>query len=144
MDYLDTKKRQVPKLSVKPSTINDAGLGLFADENIQTGDHLGWYYGRPFSTFPDNGSHYILQVERRPCWVSEQEWSSRMRGGIFIDGQPGAGEFSDEFHQYYNFGRLNHDVHANVKFLQNGRVTALKPIKKGQELFVHYGSDFFE
>ena len=102
---------------------------------------MGWYYGEVYTEHPENGSHYMLEIERKPCWVPDSVWGKKVRGqGLFIDGQPAA-----EGGVQYRFSMLNHDggEKTNVKFLQNGRVVALKNIKEGEELFLNYGPLFF-
>ena len=147
IDELDDKKRSVPALYTDESTLGEeVGMGLFAGEDIVHGTHLGWYYGRPYSIHPENGSHYILEVEKKPCWVTPAVWSKKVRGkGLLIDGgseRPTRGAMS----LLFRFSMLNHDdgEKTNVKFLQNGRVVALKNIKKGSEMFLNYGPHFFD
>ena len=148
IDHLDTRKekRRVPSTIIKTSTIKGAGKGIFAGECIKKGDHLGWYYGNVHYTHPLNDSHYILCIEMKPCWVSQEQWNSRdKKEGLFIDANPHTLE-SDENMRDYRFSRLNHASHkkANVKFLSNGRVVAVKNIKHNEEMFVNYGNAFFE
>ena len=142
IDLIDNQGRRVPATTIKPSTLGpEVGLGIFAAEDIFRGEHMGWYYGEVYTEHPENGSHYMLEIERKPCWVPDSVWKTKVRGqGLFIDGQPAA-----EGGVQYRFSMLNHDggEKTNVKFLQNGRVVALKNIKEGDELFLNYGPLFF-
>lgn len=142
-DSIDVRKVQriVPYTIVKDSPI--AGKGIFAGEYIKKGDHLGWYYGTTHINHPMNGSHYILSVQMKPCWVSTEVWNKRDKSeGLFIDGDP---EYIQN-QRDCRFSMLNHSSgkDTNVKFLSNGRVVALKNIRPNTELLINYGSDFFE
>ena len=140
IDSIDTnQERYSPSMYIGLSKIS--GLGLFAHESIEKNTHCGWYYGKIYIEHPENDSQYILQVERKPCWVSEKCWNNRIKG-LFIDSKPGE-IYSDPFHHTTKFSRLNHSDKPNVKFLQNGRIVAIKNIKKNEELLVNYGNEFF-
>ena len=147
-DPLDNKNRQVPRTVINPSTLGpEIGMGIFAGEDIDEAQHLGWYYGDVYTEHPENESHYMLQVERKPWWVMDDIWESRTRGvGLFIDGAPppATNKKTLSLDHLYRFSRLNHDdCEPNVKFLQNGRVVALRFIEEGEELFLDYGPHFF-
>ena len=147
-DPLDNTERVVPETVIKPSTLGkDVGMGVFAGEDIEQGQHLGWYYGDVYTDHPENGSHYMLQVERKPWWVMDGIWEERTKGvGLFIDGAPPpvSKKQTLRMDNLYRFSRLNHDgEEPNVKFLQNGRVVALRFIDEGEELFMDYGPHFF-
>ena len=131
-DSLDNQSRYIPSLLIQKSNIPKAGKGLFASEFIENGTHLGWYYGKIYFTHPENDSHYILQVERKPAWVPQDLWSKRNKGGIFIDG-----DLDNPL------SMLNHSHRANVRCLQNGRIVAQKNIQSGSELLLNYGTHFF-
>jgi hypothetical protein len=147
-DPLDNKNRKVPETIIKPSTLGpEIGMGIFAGEDIDEAQHLGWYYGDVYTEHPENKSHYMLQVERKPWWVMDDIWESRTKGvGLFIDGAPppATNKKTLSLDHLYRFSRLNHDdCEPNVKFLQNGRVVALRFIEEGEELFLDYGPHFF-
>ena len=164
-DSIDKHGRPVPATIVKSRTIgSEVGFGIFAGDDIPENTHMGWYYGEVYYEYPDNGSNHILEVERRPCWVPKDIWEKRFEGqGMFIDGKMtiecsyglvrsvGDGIFIEGNASLgggvlYRFSMLNHDAgdKANVKFLKNGRVVALKNINKGDELFLNYGQFFLE
>ncbi len=148
IDTLDVSRkepRRVPSTIIKKSTIEKAGLGIFSGEDIEDNQHMGWYYGDVSRYHPENDSHYVLYIERKPSWISKDVWGTRVdgKGGMFIDGLP---DGKDDKFRECRFSRLNHavDSKANVKFLGNGRVVAKRNIKNGEELFINYGDDFFE
>ena len=146
LDVTSKNNRKVPGTCVKESTISDCGLGLYAEENIEKGLHIGWYYGKVFIEYPHNNSQYILNVHSKPSWVSDDIWKNRIPGhGIFIDGDPVYSTNKDDDIKY-RLGRLNHKTnkHINAKFLSNGRLVATKKIRKGCEIFINYGDDYFE
>lgn len=114
---------------IRTSTIEGAGLGLFAKDRIQEGDTIGYYTGevitekefydpeRPFSA-------YVL-------WVC--------RTHILIGEGPKA-----------NYTRtINHGDEPNA-FLtvstrwKTARFEALREIEPGEEIFFNYGEDYWE
>ena len=169
-DTVDVQRktpRTVPATMIKKSTVPEAGLGLFAGETIEKGEHVGWYDGEVYVFHPENDSKYILYVQRKPAWISEETWETRETTGMFIDSCP---DNNDNEFRERRFSRLNHAPlcnkkykqkmkkgtspynyaepfntwEANVKFLNNGRIVALKNIQHNEELFIDYGDDFFE
>jgi hypothetical protein len=146
VDQVDTRSqpRTVPSTIIKTSSIQNAGLGIFAGESIKSGTHMGWYYGKTYIKHPLNDSHYILSVHMKPGWVSPDVWAAiDKKEGLFIDGNP---DIEPSEIEKYKFGRLNHaaDGLQNVKFLSNGRIVTLRNIHKGEELFIDYGMEFFD
>lgn len=132
----------MPKLSlfqknliVKPSTIPNAGLGLFAKEDIPVGTVLGWYRG-----------DIITSKQWKCCGNDEYIW-------MLVD---------DDNNEYYIDAR-NKKRNNKLRYV-NGCLTpgqfacvnveayqkrnkiwyaTTKKIMKGMELIVDYGNDFF-
>jgi len=123
-------------LVVKPSTIPNAGMGLFAREDIPVGTRLGWYRGERMTTrqwerckndeyiwllLDDNGKEYYVDA----CNVVK---NNKLR---FVNGCITPGQFAC----------------VNVEAYQKKDkiwYSTIKKISKGMELVVHYGEDYFE
>ena len=126
--------RSIMHLRIKPSSIPDAGLGLWADWAgapngvvYKKGDNLGYYEGEHMSQEQlaeryDNGAPYAMHVN--------------------------ANEAIDGALERYYLAAVNHKPRAqcNVEFLNPHqgriRVRATKNIMNGQELFINYGNDY--
>ena len=139
VDIIDKKKRNTPPMVIKLSNIPNSGNGLFTKENIEKGQHLGWYYGDIYESHPNNDSDYILEIQMKPCWVSASIWNNKKNKNMFIDGCP-----KDKSLVFYKFSMLNHSNSPNVKFLQNGRIVSLRKIINGEELLVNYGNEYWD
>ena len=141
-DSLDLRhNRAVPSTVVKESTIEGAGKGLFADQDIKYGEHMGWYFGIMYSEHPMNGSEYILCVTRMPPWSCSEIWAASERKA-YIDGDPNPYGLN----KWVRLSMINHTdtkSQENVRYLENGRVVTTKYIKKGTELLANYGDDYF-
>lgn len=113
------------KLEVRPSTIKDAGMGLFAKKKIRKDTKIGRYIGKR-----------IFKEESRN--LPKERWPYLMKNkkGIYIDG-----------YQLDNFMRwINHSEHVPnvVPVLHNNGtviVQSIAPIEEGDELFLNYGYD---
>lgn len=110
---------------VQPSTIPECGQGLFAAVPLAPGDTVGPYLGEMITDAqseqsPYIDSHYLLWVCRDCLIVGE------------------------------NYTRyINHSSDPNVQFVvstswKKARVEALKAVQPGEELFLDYGSDFWD
>jgi len=114
---------------VKPSTIPDAGLGLFALERIRAGDTIGYYSGEIITSDEMDsgrysGSEYILWVARNHVIVGEGPKANYTR-------------------------YINHSDDPNAFLVvstrwKTARFEALKAIHPGEEIFFHYGDDYWE
>lgn len=138
IDHIDNNQRCTPFMVIKKSTIPDSGLGLFSQEDISKNQHLGWYYGSIYEEHPENDSDYVLEIQMKPCWVTQSLWENKKGKNMFIDGYP-----NDKSDILYKFSMLNHSKRPNVKFLQNGRIVTLRKILKGEEFFVNYGNEYW-
>lgn len=98
-----------------------AGLGLFAMEAIPKGSTIIEYIGKKVSATEDSNGKYIFNVNKK--------WD--------IDGSP-----------RWNTARyVNHSCLPNCEAInRRGRIfiVAKKNIKAGEELYYHYGKDYFE
>ena len=124
-----TKKWTANDFKIRTSTIEGAGMGLFARHAIGEKDTIGYYTGevitekefhepdRPFSA-------YVL-------WVTKDH--------ILVGEGPEA-----------NYTRyINHGDEPNVFLIvssrwKTARFQALRNIKPGEEIFFDYGEDYWE
>ena len=112
------KSESTFKLKVKKAR---AGLGLFALEVIPKGSTIIEYIGKKVSATEDSNGKYIFSVNKK--------WD--------IDGSP-----------RWNTARyVNHSCLPNCEAInRRGRIfiVAKRNIKAGEELYYHYGKDYFE
>jgi len=113
---------------VTKSTIPIAQLGLFAAKDFKTGEHVADYTGDQLILRRDQiGGPYVLQLTQREAIDAARTNSGY---GRWANDPSGSGQ------------------RANVEFVINnrnktGRLRTTKAIKKGQELFVSYGPDYW-
>jgi len=110
---------------VAPSTIPECGQGLFAGVTLYRGDTVGPYIGEIITDAqsemePYIDSHYLLWV-CRDCLI-----------------------VGDNYTRY-----VNHSEKPNAHFVvstrwKKARIEALKRVRPGEEIFIDYGSDFWE
>ena len=124
------KLPETPWLVIKPSSIEKAGHGCFADKNFKKGDIIGMYMGGE-----DGDPEYTIQTgsgERVHCYSfttssSMGERSARTMGM-----------------QMMNDPRLDLEEGEEAPFEYNAQigpdlfVVALEDIKKGEEIFTDY------
>ncbi|CAI2183050.1 11966_t:CDS:2 [Funneliformis geosporum] len=142
LDGLDISN--VPKslnevVEVRPSTIHNAGNGLFATRNLPMATPLGFYFGVPmmedeFDTVKDQigrASHYSMRYKHTILDATDEngEPYKDPSGPIFCP-----------------FHFMNEDPFGNMVFLEGGEVNQVicwtkRDIRKGEELFVYYGGD---
>ncbi len=110
---------------VRTSTIPECGQGLFSSVPLVPGDTVGPYLGELITDAqseqsPYIDSHYLLWICRDCLIVGE------------------------------NYTRyINHSSEPNVQFVvstrwKKARVEVLKAVQPGEELFLDYGSDFWD
>jgi SET domain len=107
-------------LEVRTSTIPDAGLGVFTNEDIIACEHIDFYTGDRMS-FPI--SKYYFQI----------------KDGNGID----AGSYPRCYMAMINDGFEKNNCKFTVKDKQVS-VWSIRDIKKGEELFVSYGDEYWE
>eukprot|EP00455_Lapot_gusevi_P038328 TRINITY_DN4294_c0_g1_i9.p1 TRINITY_DN4294_c0_g1~~TRINITY_DN4294_c0_g1_i9.p1 ORF type:complete len:174 (-),score=55.42 TRINITY_DN4294_c0_g1_i9:455-919(-) len=121
---------EVTKTSVvKPSLIEGAGMGLFAGMDLPADTIVMYYEGVVLSEeqyerlAAADDTEYVLYIWNR---------------GVYVDGKdPNTSQFKTRF--------LNHSCapKANLKWGDDGALVTLRPIKKGEEMYVDYGSDYW-
>ncbi|CAG8453588.1 1009_t:CDS:2 [Paraglomus brasilianum] len=139
MDLSNVPKKLCDVVDVRPSSIPNAGNGLFAKRNIPMGTPLGFYFGVPM--MEDEFDQYKDKVGKA------SHYSMRYRHTI-LDATNDAGEpFTDpngKIHCPFHF--MNEDPFGNMVFLEGYEVNQVicltkRDIRKGEELFVYYGHE---
>lgn len=114
---------------VQPSTIQDAGLGLFSRVTIRAGDTIGRYTGQVITDRQTYSPKY--QDSRYVLWVCKD---------CNIVGE---GPLAN--HTRY----INHAADPNARIVtstrwKTARIEAIKRITPGQEVLIDYGPDYWE
>jgi hypothetical protein len=139
LDLTNVPKSLNDVVEVRPSTIPNAGNGLFARRNLPMSTPLGFYFGVPmmedeFDSSKDKvgrASHYSMRYKHTILDATDE------KGEPFIDPD---GPIFCPFHF------MNEDPFGNMVFLEGCEVNQVicwtkRDIKKGEELFVYYGGD---
>jgi hypothetical protein len=127
--YCHNHMRTQEGLRVTKSTVAKAGLGLFAAKDFSKGQHVADYTGDQLLLRTDNsGGEYVLQMSKR-----EGIDASRTNSGY--------GRWAND--------PKGSDNRANTEFVVNtqyrtGRLRTTRAVKKGEELFVAYGVDYWK
>lgn len=118
-------------LSVRPSRIPNAGMGLFANKNIPANFHLGEYVGRRTRTHP--GGDYVWELVP----------DSRLSHKAYID----AARNERCLLRYVNGAKTKKQARRiNVAAYQyEGRLyyETIRPIRKDEELLMDYGPRYW-
>jgi hypothetical protein len=114
--------------SIKKSTIKGAGKGLFTKTLIHPGDTIGPYTGKILTDW---------QTLRKPYIDSVYILTVCHNHNIL-------GEGSESNHTRY----INHKEKPNGRIVtsnrwKTARIEAIKMIRPGQEVFIHYGPDYW-
>ena len=114
-------------IQICPSTIPDAGYGVFALVDIPVDTTLEYYTGTPLDIDHCNppSSKLMTLTKRPPWWPSNQVFPA----AVTIDGDVGG-----------NWTAMINDSVPNVDFDESGRFFTIRKIKMGEELFVRYGT----
>lgn len=122
------KRRAVT--DVKPSTIPNAGMGLFAKRRIRKGFRLGEYKGEKIS--------YEEAHRRDPSYFIYLDAEPVPHSGFVLDGRTMANPMRWPNHAVDPKYEL---PNAEFRLERNGRIYAytLRPITPGEEVFVDYG-----
>lgn len=117
-----------PEVQVRPSTVPNAGNGLFAKAKLKKGAVLGEYVGEVLSAKTAEGrdsSYFIYKDEKGP-----------KGDGYVVDGR----SMSNPMRW------LNHSKRPNAyaELQSDGRILfkTKKSVKPGEELFIDYGPDY--
>lgn len=114
---------------IRSSTIEGAGMGLFAKYAIKEEDTIGYYTGEIITEkeFHDPDRPFSAYV----MWVSKNH--------IIIGEGP-----KSNYTRY-----INHDDEPNAFLVtstrwKTARIEALRDIEPGEEIFFNYGEDYWE
>lgn len=116
------------------STIPGGGTGVFCKEAIPKGMDLGYYRGEIITPEEHQRRHAKKGYGEYVLIVDDMDNAGKE---VYIDGK-----------HYYNWvSRVNAakgtGKKANMHWDGNGHVFALRNIKKGEELFVNYGAEYW-
>lgn len=126
-------------LKVKPSTIANAGNGMFAARKLPAGKRLGEYRGKriPFhwANAPGTDSSYYM-------YASASNGSSTSGAGedrYVIDGRAIGNPM-----RWANHADEAH-ANAQAELEDNGRIyfRTTRPVASGEEIFINYGDDYW-
>ena len=121
--------QHIEGIRIKPSSIPSGGFGLWAARDLPIGTRPVIYSGDKMTTLHDSdGGPYALSITRN--WAIDAARTNTAYGR-WVNDPRGTGR------------------RANVRFVVNpGKKTAclevIRPIKKGDELFVSYGSEYWK
>ena len=119
-------------VEIKESKISGAGQGLFAKKKIKKGDFICWYYGVYVDRASvENGyyeSDYLLTLRGQDLVIDASDPLSCY--GRYINDSLSMKKTNSSFVSYEN------TYSAGVK--------AIKDIKKGDEIYISYGIEFWE
>jgi len=114
-----------PWVHVKPSTLSNGGMGAFAARNFKVGSTLGWYTGR-------------ICTEYDP--LLNGEYAMGAGHNKVVDAAAGG-----SWTRFVNDGkRRRRKDKCNVEVGNEMDLTATHYIRKNQELFIDYGSEYWE
>lgn len=119
-------------VEIKNSKITDAGKGLFAKKKIKKGDFICWYFGvlieKDFVLNEYYDSDYLLSNPHNELIIDAADPSSCY--GRYINDSLGLKKNNAEFIFYDN--------------TFSAGVIATKNIKKGEEIYLSYGMEFWK
>jgi hypothetical protein len=129
---------------VAPSTIPNAGRGLFAARALPSWTPIGFYFGVPmnedeFDALKDGvglASHYSIMYRRTVLDATDEDGQPWTDPNALANGG-----------MYCPFHFMNEDVtRGNVAFIEGSDVNQVicmttQPVRKGEELFAYYGNE---
>ena len=114
------------ELKIDKSYIEDAGLGVFAEENIPKNSFIGFYEGENIDYHPDNTDYFFVINDYNGIDAYKYP---RCYMAMLNDARKSYNNYNCEF-------RID-DKNLLVE------VWSIKNIMKGEELFIYYGSDYW-
>lgn len=123
-------------LSVRPSRINGAGLGLFANKFIPKGTRLGWYRGDHISR-----QDWIDSENDDYMWMLVDDYEN----DYYVDGRP---QVRNNKLRYVNGCQTPGQVFSVnvIAYQKDDRIwyKTCRKIHEGEELIVDYGGDYWD
>ncbi|KAG0053829.1 hypothetical protein BGZ83_000373 [Gryganskiella cystojenkinii] len=139
LDLSQVPTKLIDIVRVGPSSIPNAGMGLFAVRDLPAGTPLGFYFGVPmteneFDSLKDGigqASQYSIMYRRTVLDATDE------KGQPYTDPQGTL---------YCPFHFMNEDPNGSVSFITGSVVnqvicTTNRDVKAGEELFVFYGKE---
>jgi SET domain-containing protein len=121
-------------IEIRKSSIPNSGNGVFAKQDIPAATELGYYRGEGLDLDEFNKRHGAKGIGNYVLTLTD---SSYPNNTVYVDGE----------HKGNWTSRMNSprgtDKRPNVAFYDDGRVVAKRNIKAGEELFVGYGSRYW-
>ncbi len=119
-------------VELKPSKIAGAGTGLFAKKKIKKGDFICWYFGvligKDMTENEYYDSDYLLTNPHLQNYVIDAE-DPLSCFGRYANDSLSLRKTNSKFQYYTN--------------TQSAGLEATKDIKKGEEIYVSYGTEFW-
>jgi hypothetical protein len=123
--------------SVRTSTIQGAGRGLFAKRALPANTVLGWYFGRPCLVPPEHSGN-VMEVRQKPPWMNDQTYAKfARRSRVYIDSSGPYKCFLQKVNHCPGKG-------ANLIVLSDGEYITRRRIRKNEELFINYGATYWK
>lgn len=116
---------------VKESQIPGAGKGLFATKDFKKFEMITGYGGTPLC---DHFSEYILTDEHGICWDAKTEYDEEADKGRWCN---------DADHNDTGFKNNSTFSSAPIRGFPPALVS-ITEIKKGEEIFVGYGQNYWD
>ena len=136
--YCFQHMRIIEGLALKDSDVPDAGKGVFATQDfpLKAKKPIAYYSAKEITHKPDPNSAYVLKVNNNEYLDSKSPSNY-------------TGRYINSFKNHPDKKKRK----ANVRFAKNQRIywkdnravvpiRQIKPIKKGQELFLNYGNAY--
>ncbi|BBI30546.1 SET domain-containing protein [Acanthamoeba castellanii medusavirus] len=114
---------------IAPSTIPEAGRGVFLTVDLPAGVDLGLYTGRLLTRKEMETTESLYVLERHNQHTRRLEW---------VDADCEEGNWL-RFINQNSPGKRN-----NVRIMRNGRFKTKRAIAAGDELFVSYGNEYWQ
>jgi len=122
---------KVPWFVVQRSSIEDAGLGLFAARNFCKGEIIGFYMGKPDKTSFDASTEYSIKADFGIVHSSSIKYGNLITMGLQMANDPTfSKDASPQDEDEFNFV-----IHRNMM------AEALRDIEVGEEMFLKYNRE---
>lgn len=121
-------------VELKPSKIAGAGTGLFAKKRIKEGQFICWYFGVLVDKdMVDNGYYDSDYLLKNP---------NPEKSDLIIDAHDPLSCFGRYANDSLHLRKNNSDFEFYTD-IYSASLVATKNIKKGEEIYVSYGSEFW-
>jgi len=114
---------------IMPSTIKNAGNGLFSKINLKPGDSIGEYTGKILTDEQTNSEPYV--DSEYILWVCT-DWNIL-----------GEGPLANHTRYINHSDKPNSRIVASTRW-KKARIEVIKNITAGEEIFIDYGPDYWE